>query len=43
MNKFPTEDDCERQLYLDKDIQFYLSKDMKITYNNLKEYATQSK
>ena len=43
MNKFPTEDDCERQLYSDKDIQFYLSKDMEITYNNLREYVNQSK
>lgn len=39
MDKFPTEDDCERQLYSDKDIQFYLSKDMEIIYNNLREYA----
>ena len=39
MNKFPTEDDCERQLYSDKDVQFYLNKDMEITYNNLREYA----
>ena len=38
-DKFPTEDDCERQLYSDKDVQFYLSKDMEITYNNLREYA----
>lgn len=39
MDKFPTEDDYERQLYSDKDVQFYLSKDMEITYNNLREYA----
>lgn len=39
MGKFPTEDDCERQLYSDKDVQFYLSKDIEITYNNLREYT----
>lgn len=39
MDRFPTEDDCERQLYSDKDVQFYLSKDIEITYNNLREYA----
>ena len=39
MDRFPTEDDCERQLYSDKDVQFYLSKDREITYNNLREYA----
>lgn len=38
MDHFPTEWDCDRQLSSDEDVQFYLEKDMEITYNNLREY-----
>lgn len=35
---FPTEEECDRYVYNDEDIKFYVDGGYEITYNNIHEY-----
>lgn len=38
MDHFPTEEDCDRYIRKDEDVQFYVHQDMEISYNNIRKY-----
>lgn len=35
---FPTEEECDRYVFRDEDVQFYTQQNMEISYNNVREY-----
>lgn len=38
MDHFPSEEECDRYVRKDEDVQFYIHQDMEISYNNIREY-----
>lgn len=39
MSHFPSEEECERLVYKDEDVQFYTRQGAEISYNNIREYS----
>lgn len=38
LDHFPSNDECDKELSKDEDVQFYLQQGAEVSYNNLREY-----